>query len=422
LFQDLLINFLFMLIPIFFYQIYLLNSPQEGFNNRSQWIMGLLSGIASALCMAYPINVGTDFLWDLRWVPFLTAVLYGGWRGGAAAFVCLVGYRFYLGGGAAFIAALLDTLIPLPLLLRFRPVFFQLRYKKKMLVSLLIAAIFYLFMLLSIYLFLLYRNNVGYMFDKGVWFYLAYGALYLAAMASSIHIVELLYDHVKMREEMQRSEKLSLISELAASIAHEVRNPLTVVRGFIQLAQQSMDEQNRRYMSTAIVELDRAEFIISDYLNFAKPEVDAPEVIDVGEKVSNVASIMSSFATMQDVQLHHHSESGLFINANRTKLKQVIMNLIKNSIEATPNGGQVIVRSFLDNKHVLIQVLDTGAGMTSDQLKRLGTPFYSTKEKGTGLGLMVTFRMVEAMGGQLKFRSEKGKGTVATISIPAIAQ
>ena len=413
-------NFLLMLIPVIFYQIVLYNSPQEGFNERLQWIMGLLSGISAALCMTYPIHVGADFLWDLRWVPFLTAVLYGGWRGGTAVFLCLVGYRLYLGGGAAFFTTLIDAMVAMALMLWVRPLYFQLSYKKKMLASILMASVFYLFILLSIYCFFLYRGNVGYLLDMGVWFFVFYGALYALAMAASTHFVETLYEHVKMREEMQRSEKLSIISELAASIAHEVRNPLTVVRGFIQLAQHSMDDTNKRYMSTAIVELDRAEFIISDYLNFAKPEADTPELIDVGQKVETVAAIMSSFATMQGVVLRHHSEPGLFINANRIKLKQVIMNLIKNSVEATPNGGQVTVRAFRENEHVLIQVIDTGVGMTPEHVKRLGTPFYSTKEKGTGLGLMVTFRIVEAMGGQLHFRSEPGNGTTATISIPVI--
>jgi two-component system sporulation sensor kinase B len=244
------------------------------------------------------------------------------------------------------------------------------------------------------------------------------GALYVIGMVSCILLVENQRDSLRIRREVERSEKLNLISELAASVAHEIRNPLTVARGFIQLAKEDLDERKRHYMETVITELDRTDFIISDFLNFSKPQLERVEVIDVENMILTVCNIMQPFAMMHDVNLVMEADSNLRIHGDDAKLKQAIMNLIKNSIEAMPDGGRITIRTEMIEGQVSIRVLDTGEGMNDEQLQRLGQPFYSTKEKGTGLGLMVTFRLVEAMHGKLIFHSVRNKGTEAILLFP----
>jgi two-component system sporulation sensor kinase B len=418
--KDLLLNLLMILTPILVYQVLLLDRLSSKRPQLEQWLLGLLYGTACVLCMVFPITAGIGFLWDLRWVPFLTAVLYGGWRSGLMAAVLLLSYRLYIGGGLAFVTVVLVAVIVFGGTLWIRKKFHTYNRTQKVLCSMGLSMASFFVMMGSIWYVFDVRDEVSFLTQRDPCFYATYGGLYVFSMAFSVLMIENLMDSARMREEIRKSEKLSIISELAASIAHEVRNPLTVVRGFIQLAQSTMEETNRRYMTTAIAELDRAEFIISDYLNFAKPELDHLERVNVGVEVQNMANFMTSYATMQNVELVTRVEGPLYVFADKAKLKQVIINLVKNSIEAIRHAGRVEVYARRSGDRVLITVSDNGEGMTSAQLERLGKPFYSTKDKGTGLGLMVTFRIVEAMQGTLTFESQKGRGTQATISVSAV--
>jgi two-component system sporulation sensor kinase B len=367
--------------------------------------------------MLFPIASGDGFVWDLRWIPFLMAYLYGGYRGGLVALVFILGYRWYLGGGLPFYIVVFDAVILSALALSLRTYFQSVNRYKKTWFALGIAVFAYVWVMGTIFWYFDYQGRFSFIASHSVWFYGVMALSYQIGLVLSMYLVENIEESVKIREEIQRSEKLSIISQLAASIAHEVRNPLTVVRGFIQLASGSMDEKNRGYMQTAIAELDRAEFIISDYLNFAKPELENIEVMDVAKQLRDVVEVMNSFALMRGVELSSTLTDGLLIRADRIKFKQVVMNLIKNSVEAIDGAGTIQVELMMEVDEIVVKVRDSGVGMNKEELERLGNPFYSTKEKGTGLGLMVTFRMVEAMGGRLQFTSEKGKGTEATIRL-----
>ncbi|PWK09028.1 two-component system sporulation sensor kinase B [Tumebacillus permanentifrigoris] len=419
--RDLLLNLLLILTPIFVYQVLLLDRLSSKRPRLEQWLLGLLYGIACVLCMVFPITAGKDFLWDLRWVPFIISVLYGGWRSGVLAMLLLLGFRLYIGGGLAFYMTVIIAVSAFAGTLWIRKRYMAYNRTQKVFCSLGLTMATFLVMMALIWYVFDARSDVSFLIGQGSCFYSAYAGVYVFSMAFSVLLIENLMESARMREEIRKSEKLSIISELAASIAHEIRTPLTVVRGFIQLAQSSMAETNQSYMATAIAELDRAEFIISDYLNFAKPELDHLERVNVGEEVRNMANFMTSFATMQGVELVTDVQETLYVFADKVKLKQVIINLVKNSIEAIRHGGRVEVQARRSGDRVLITVTDTGEGMTSVQLERLGKPFYSTKDKGIGLGLMVTFRIVEAMQGTLTFESQKGRGTKATISVNAVA-
>ncbi|COL07523.1 histidine kinase [Streptococcus pneumoniae] len=220
---------------------------------------------------------------------------------------------------------------------------------------------------------------------------------------------------------MQKSEKLNIVSELAASVAHEVRNPLTVVRGFIQLLESTEDVKNKDYMRLVLAELDRAEQIISDYLNLARPQIEKKEHICLSAQLIEMTTLMSSFAAMQGVYLQVEISESLYTIGDKTKLKQAIMNVVKNGIEAIQgNKGYLKVTAIQKDETIIIRVKDSGVGMTNEQLARLGQPYYSLKEKGTGLGLMVTFSILQAHNGTLEYKSESGKGTEAIIILPAV--
>jgi signal transduction histidine kinase len=222
--------------------------------------------------------------------------------------------------------------------------------------------------------------------------------------------------------ELQRSEKMEIISQLAASVAHEVRNPLQVTRGFLQLLQdKTTNDKEKGFMVLAIDELDRASEIITDFLTFAKPQLEQTTLLNIAGELRQIEGIVVPLAIMQGGVIKVDLEADLYVRGNSSKFKQALINIIKNSIEALNEEGAIFIRAYMDEdtKNIVIRIKDNGEGMSEEDLKRLGEPYYSKKTKGTGLGLMVTYRIIEVMQGKVEFISKKGVGTEAIIQFPS---
>lgn len=219
--------------------------------------------------------------------------------------------------------------------------------------------------------------------------------------------------------ELQRSERMEIISELAASVAHEVRNPLQVTRGFIQLILERQPSE-KVYLTMALHELDRASEIITDYLTFAKPEASSITYLNVLDEFIHIEGILIPMANMQGGTISVHIPNDIYIKGNSSKFKQAFINIIKNSIESLHGEGEIQIWAYEENEEVHIHIKDNGEGMDAEVLARLGEPYFTNKTKGTGLGLMVTLRIIEAMEGSTKFASEKGIGTEVIIQFPRV--
>lgn len=223
----------------------------------------------------------------------------------------------------------------------------------------------------------------------------------------------------KTDELLRRSEKLSAVSQLAAGVAHEVRNPLTVLKGFIQLLQTA--PSNEAYYELMLHEIERIETIISEFLSLAKPEVIRLEKKNLYEIIQKVVALLNTKAIMQQIDIILEPNPNLVeIYCNDNQLKQVFINILQNSMEAMPNGGKIQVTVEQDGKEVHIRFVDEGCGISQERLKRLCEPFYSTKEKGTGLGLMISSKIIHAHKGKITFSSSEGVGTTAVITLPIL--
>ena len=232
-------------------------------------------------------------------------------------------------------------------------------------------------------------------------------------------------DVTKLRqaeERLRRTEKLSVVGELSASVAHEIRNPLTSLKGFVQLMQLE-DEKHQFYYQIMQEELDRINHIVGELLLLAKPQDICFTKADVQKILFNVISLLKTEASMHNVQIEFLLKSDVFmIECEPNQLKQLFINIIKNAIEASKEGGKVTVTLLAEDHQLTILVKDNGCGMSEDRLNRIGEPFYSSKEKGTGLGLTVSFKIVQSHNGSIHFNSEKGKGTEAVIKLPVKKQ
>ncbi|OXM15065.1 CheR family methyltransferase [Paenibacillus herberti] len=220
-------------------------------------------------------------------------------------------------------------------------------------------------------------------------------------------------------ELLRKSEMLGAVGQLAAGIAHEIRNPLTSLKGFTKL----MQEDNRRnYISIMAMELERIEQIVSELLVLSKPQAVDFLPVPLGPVLRDVIMLIEAQAIMNNVQLVLRlPDEEIFVQGVANQLKQVFINLIKNSIEAMGSGGtiQVEVRTGEDGM-IWTSVFDEGGGIPHEKLAKLGEPFFSTKTKGTGLGLVMTYKIVENHHGKLYYESELGKGTVGHVGLPRL--
>lgn len=223
-------------------------------------------------------------------------------------------------------------------------------------------------------------------------------------------------------EQLQQSERLKMVAHLTAAVAHEIRNPVTVVRGFLQFFKEdpSFPESTKNKFQLMIDELNTVEHITSQFLTLSKPNVDQrPEEVNVKDVVESVEGLIGSYAMLSDKHLHIQVEEDCLIFINEIEFKQLLMNVIKNALEASDAGQSVAVMAKRDHEFIEIKVMDEGSGMSEDEVRSLGTPYYSLKSSGTGLGLMICFNIVEKYDGKIRYSSAKGHGTTVTIQFPA---
>jgi two-component system sporulation sensor kinase A len=221
---------------------------------------------------------------------------------------------------------------------------------------------------------------------------------------------------------IQKSEKLALLGQMAAGIAHEIRNPLTSIKGFIQLLK--INNWKEEYFDIILTELDRINEIVGEFLVLAKPTAAIYMTQDIKLLLKDVVTLINNQSLLNNVQIFVEFEKDLpLISCEENQLKQVFLNLLKNAIEAMPKGGsiQVYVKEK-EEGNLLIQIIDEGVGIPQERISTLGEPFYTTKEKGTGLGLMTCYKIIEGHKGKLNIYSKMNEGTTIEVILPTITQ
>jgi len=225
-----------------------------------------------------------------------------------------------------------------------------------------------------------------------------------------------------LEETSRRQDRLAAIGRMAASIAHEIRNPLAAMRGSIQMLRSEVaaDSSEAELMEIILRESDRLNQIITDFLSYARPRSLVQGRVDVGDLLHQTFSLLKHSPEINTNQVVETEvpEERLFANADEGQLKQVFWNLARNALQAMPQGGTL--RATLaknSNGRLLLAFSDTGRGMTPDQVERLFEPFSSTTG-GTGLGLSIVYQIIRDHGGTINVRSLVGQGTTITVELP----
>lgn len=220
------------------------------------------------------------------------------------------------------------------------------------------------------------------------------------------------------QERLKNSEKLSVLGELAASVAHEVRNPLTSLKGFVQLL-KGRDSEYENYYTIMLSELDRINLIVSELLVLAKPQKIPFQYNQIDQLLHEVKTLLEAEAHFNATKIDMIVKEPIpLLLCEANQLKQVFINMIKNAIEANSRHIWITVEQV--EQQIVITIKDDGSGIEVERLKHLGEPFYSSKERGTGLGLTVSYRIIEAHKGKVVVESEVSQGTIVRIELPIL--
>ncbi|MED1203045.1 PAS domain S-box protein [Heyndrickxia acidicola] len=242
--------------------------------------------------------------------------------------------------------------------------------------------------------------------------------IYKGKLADQL-IIQDLTERKKAEELLIQAEKMNLVSQLAAGIAHEIRNPLTSLKGFVQLF-HSGTVPNRQFLKIMKSELDRIDVISSEFLALAKPYNSDFTTINMQDLLENAVALLDRQASKSSVKIVTRlAKERMMVRGINTDLKKVFINLIKNAIEASSCGGTVTIKGGNKDEAVRISIQDKGIGMAEEQLTHLGDPFFTTKETGTGLGLMVTYKIIDNHHGDVRVKSKVNEGTTFTVILPA---
>lgn len=228
----------------------------------------------------------------------------------------------------------------------------------------------------------------------------------------------------KLESEVRLKDRMAAVGELSAGIAHEIRNPLAAIAGSAQVLKKSksLSPQEQRLMSIVLKESERLNKSISEFLRFVRPQERLAADFDVAASLDETLDLLSNSSELrpEHVIRREIEPPSFMLNGDGDQIRQVFWNLARNAVQAMPNGGELTVRTVIDDDAYRIIFADGGRGMSAADLRRLFQPFRTNFPSGTGLGMAISYRIVQAHGGSIDVQSREGEGSTITVSLPLV--
>jgi hypothetical protein len=245
----------------------------------------------------------------------------------------------------------------------------------------------------------------------------------MAADAGSLLVLDDITEKIHLEDQLMQAERLSSIGLLAAGIAHEVNTPIAGISSYTQMLLKDTPESDRRKPILEKIEKQtfRAAEIVNGLLNFSRLSGSEFNILDINQLIDDSLALLDHQLDLCNIKVESRLEDSLPpVYGNRGKLQQVFINLFLNARDAMPSGGQLAIRTAMNESMIIVDISDTGTGIPEENLKRIFDPFFTTKSvgKGTGLGLAVTYGIIQEHGGRIFVDSDFGKGTHFQLKLP----
>lgn len=224
-----------------------------------------------------------------------------------------------------------------------------------------------------------------------------------------------------LNKQVNRQERLAALGELASSLAHEIKNPITSIIGFAQLIPRRLDDREFIKKMARIVEREseRLNSLVENLLSFGRPQMGSRLEVEISNLIEDITALTGKRLEKQDVEVELDIEEDLTVYGDPVKLKQIFLNLVLNALDAMPEGGNLEIVGEEKNGNSYIRVIDTGEGIKEEDMNRIFNPFFTTKDEGTGLGLAITHRIIEEHGGEIQVDSTLGQGAEIQVKLPS---
>ncbi len=411
--KNLMLNIMFIIFPPLLL-VSIGGEKIKQFTTRTQTLILNTVGIIAVLfCMVFPVQFSSGFMFDLRHIPLIISLLILGYKKSIPLMIATLLIRFIIGGEGFYIWLIVNTTMFL-MVPQVKSIYHQAALLKKVLIATSVSAFF---CLMELTISKIVSSNLhlsGHFMNHFVF-------VEMLGMALTTIIIEYVRKNMRLQELQIKGEKLKAAGQIAAGVSHEINNPLTVTRGFLQLlSDESLSQTERNnYLSLALSELDRTKEIMENYLILANPYQGNKEQVNLKEEIQLVVESLETYAnhhnvTMKVSCLHDH-----YLESERKKIHKLMVNIAMNAIEAMENGGLLFIEISREKRNIKMIFQDNGIGMAKEQISRLGEPFFFFNKKGTGIGLMVVYRIVQSLGGEIQIMSTLNKGTDVKITIPA---
>lgn len=410
---DLLLNFLLILTPLYFFQFIISNYNSIG----ARVFLGLLLGLAAILCMLFPMVSGEGFLWDLRWVALSISIVYGGMLSGGITATMIILFRFSLGG---FQGALIVVAVAIALILIFtfiRRGFLKLPFKRRILVSSALGVIAWGLAIVGITVHFVLNGQLADLEEIAFPVFFSMLFLYVIASMTFIYFSENMRHYTTLKNEALTTEKVNYITEVGELLGTQLTTHIDQAEFHLRDLKQQARSSDLAAIEAIELELEQLTKSLSKYTTEQDAFLTADESSFV-QIAQEVTESLRLYSDQKGVRVTLDLEVPESIELQYVPMKQVLINLVKNALDATPKGGQVTLSALIKRNWLYVYVDDNGIGIAPEQLVGLMDLTYGSGSSIAGQGLRVTQKLVREMEGTFSITSEIQKGTTVTLKFP----
>ena len=406
-FDSIILGSIFIVFPLILYLFYVAHN-----RNIEKQENDLFLGLALFSSMYLLIKLGHDFLGEknilLVNIPIILAYIKN--RKIEAVILSMIAVFYYINVGNQTLFILVFEYI-----IYF--IIYTLRNRKIINLNDYIFGSIFIMLKLIMYILDLIINNV--ITSSIIYNLFIYVLISYLIMVCVIYILKKGDDVLKYHMTYKELEKEKQIRLSLFKITHEIKNPLAVCKGYLDMLNPNNLDQCNRYFPIIKEEIDRTLLLLQDFLSVSKIKLDL-DILDINLLLEESLNSLKTLLKEKNIRLDFNEEDEIYINGDYNRLIQVVINIVKNSIEAIEEkkDGVISIRTEIKDGVVYLYFKDNGIGISVDNLKKISEPFFTTKNKGTGLGVSLSYEIIKAHNGKIKYESEYGRGTTVTIKIP----